>query len=153
MLISPLNAFPWVLNGLVESWVSLKRVKKFLEMEELDFGKYYLPGMVYRNVYGHEPGRDISSELISIVDGCFTWRRKDCPKEENVPSSAVPDSVETTGVGAGDSSVEWLLDSVNLKIKKVCKSIWGCVRVFYIIFPWTDNSKTVYTSLSVFVDG
>lgn len=41
MLISPLNAFPWVLNGLMEAWVSLKRVQKFLSIEEFDSDKYY----------------------------------------------------------------------------------------------------------------
>lgn len=30
MLIAPLNAFPWVLNGLVEAWVSISRVQKLL---------------------------------------------------------------------------------------------------------------------------
>lgn len=32
MLISPLNAFPWVLGGLVEAWVSLKRVRNLLQV-------------------------------------------------------------------------------------------------------------------------
>lgn len=32
MLIAPLNAFPWVLNGLVEAWISLKRVQSYLDV-------------------------------------------------------------------------------------------------------------------------
>lgn len=32
MLIGPLNAFPWVLNGLVEAYVSLKRVQSYLDV-------------------------------------------------------------------------------------------------------------------------
>lgn len=32
MLIGPLNAFPWVLNGLVEAWISLKRVQVYLDV-------------------------------------------------------------------------------------------------------------------------
>lgn len=32
MLIAPLNAFPWVLNGLVEAYVSLKRVQNYLDV-------------------------------------------------------------------------------------------------------------------------
>lgn len=31
-LIAPLNAFPWVMNGLVEAYISLKRVQKFLDV-------------------------------------------------------------------------------------------------------------------------
>ena len=42
ILISPLNAFPWVLNGLVEAWVSIKRVQQFLKLTELNLGEYYL---------------------------------------------------------------------------------------------------------------
>lgn len=34
MLIGPLNAFPWVLNGLVEAYVSLKRVQDYLDVSE-----------------------------------------------------------------------------------------------------------------------
>jgi ATP-binding cassette subfamily C (CFTR/MRP) protein 10 len=32
MLISPLNAFPWVLNGLTEAWVSIKRIQRLLDV-------------------------------------------------------------------------------------------------------------------------
>lgn len=32
MLISPLNAFPWVLNGMMEAWVSVKRIQKLLQV-------------------------------------------------------------------------------------------------------------------------
>ncbi len=32
MLISPLNSFPWVIGGLVEAWVSLKRVRKLIQV-------------------------------------------------------------------------------------------------------------------------
>ena len=41
MLISPLNAFPWVLNGLMEAWVSVKRIQAFLSLENLDLTGYY----------------------------------------------------------------------------------------------------------------
>lgn len=32
MLIGPLNAFPWVLNGLIEAWVSVKRVQELIDV-------------------------------------------------------------------------------------------------------------------------
>ena len=41
MLVGPLNAFPWVLNGLIEAWVSMKRIEKFLSLEEMDLNAYY----------------------------------------------------------------------------------------------------------------
>ncbi len=112
MLISPLNAFPWVLNGLVESWVSLKRVQKFLEMDELDFRRYYIPGRLFRTVIGQTMNRENGSELISIIDGCFTWRRQDGDSVDGT----VPDIESDIG---GESVVEWLLDGVNITIRKV----------------------------------
>uniref|UniRef100_A0A1B0AQ03 Uncharacterized protein n=1 Tax=Glossina palpalis gambiensis TaxID=67801 RepID=A0A1B0AQ03_9MUSC len=39
----PLNAFPWVLNGLVESWISIKRVQELIDLPDLDFDSYYDP--------------------------------------------------------------------------------------------------------------
>lgn len=32
MLIGPLNTFPWVLNGLTEAWVSLRRIQRMLDV-------------------------------------------------------------------------------------------------------------------------
>ncbi|XP_030384434.1 multidrug resistance-associated protein 7 [Scaptodrosophila lebanonensis] len=43
MLIGPLNAFPWVLNGLVEAWVSLRRVQELINIPNLDLLSYYSP--------------------------------------------------------------------------------------------------------------
>ena len=41
LLISPLNAFPWVINGLVEAYVSLKRVQRFISIEPVPQEEYY----------------------------------------------------------------------------------------------------------------
>ena len=35
MLIGPLNAFPWVLNGMTEAWVSLKRIQNLLDVRTM----------------------------------------------------------------------------------------------------------------------
>lgn len=62
MLIGPLNAFPWVLNGLTEAWVSLKRIQRLLEVPDMDLKNYYtaLP--------------DTKSELaIFIKNGFFSY--------------------------------------------------------------------------------
>lgn len=36
-LIAPLNAFPWIMNGLVEAYISLKRVQTFLDVSRSGF--------------------------------------------------------------------------------------------------------------------
>lgn len=34
MLMSPLNSLPWVLNGLSEAWVSLKRIQELIDVSD-----------------------------------------------------------------------------------------------------------------------
>lgn len=36
MLIGPMNAFPWVLNGVVEAWISAGRICHLFEMDTSD---------------------------------------------------------------------------------------------------------------------
>lgn len=62
MLIAPLNAFPWVLNGLVEAWVSVARVQKLITLPDLDLHEFYHP-------------LPIDNDNIAIVvrNGKFEW--------------------------------------------------------------------------------
>ena len=62
MLIFPLNVFPWVINGLIEAWVSLKRVNRFLILDELDWMKFYGSGT-----------EDGEKAMVVVAKGHFTW--------------------------------------------------------------------------------
>ena len=69
MLIFPLNVFPWVLNGLIEAWVSLNRVNRFLILEELDWQEFYSSSI--------EDGDKDSGAMVVIENGGFTWNAKE----------------------------------------------------------------------------
>ena len=122
MLISPLNAFPWVLNGLVEAWVSLKRVQAFLSLLELDPNEYYM-------IYGsyQTPLGDNGNELINVADGCFTWKREDSDDVENRNSKVKEENIENkedeVRTDEEYECVEWLLNGLNLTVRKVNKII------------------------------
>ncbi|XP_033736231.1 multidrug resistance-associated protein 7-like isoform X2 [Pecten maximus] len=66
MLISPLNAFPWVINGLMEAWVSLKRVQEYVALTDLDMRSYYKTS---EDLYSAE-------RIISIKSGKFSWQNE-----------------------------------------------------------------------------
>ncbi|XP_069116797.1 ATP-binding cassette sub-family C member 10-like [Argopecten irradians] len=66
MLISPLNAFPWVINGLMEAWVSLKRVQEFVALKDLDMRSYYKTS---EDLYSAE-------RIVSIKSGRFSWQNE-----------------------------------------------------------------------------
>ncbi|CAL1292974.1 unnamed protein product [Larinioides sclopetarius] len=75
ILITPLNAIPWVLNGIVESWISIKRVNIFLQLPDLKFEDYFselengcnLKLEISNGVFCH-PGAGDSPRFEHIVD-------------------------------------------------------------------------------------
>uniref|UniRef100_A0A7G3AAP6 ABC-type xenobiotic transporter n=1 Tax=Lutzomyia longipalpis TaxID=7200 RepID=A0A7G3AAP6_LUTLO len=74
MLISPLNAFPWVLNGLTEAWVSLKRVQELMSLPNIDFTQFYSP---VENTTNQSKKRPV---VLDIEDATFFFeynRRRD----------------------------------------------------------------------------
>ncbi|XP_035433428.2 uncharacterized protein LOC118264894 isoform X1 [Spodoptera frugiperda] len=75
MLIAPLNAFPWVLNGLTEAWVSIKRIQKLLDLPDMDAELYY--DRLNKN---HD-----EDKVIIFKNATFSWakpsKRKRPPKK------------------------------------------------------------------------
>ncbi|RXG57622.1 Multidrug resistance-associated protein 7 [Armadillidium vulgare] len=74
MLITPLNAFPWVINGLVEAWISLKRVERLLLIKDFSFNEYY--------TVVPEGGYQDANVQIVIVDGTFSWKSNNTSDKE-----------------------------------------------------------------------
>jgi len=66
MLISPLNAFPWVLGGLVEAWISLKRARNLIQLPDMDPSAYY------------SPQRPEALDAAVVMDQAeFSWKQED----------------------------------------------------------------------------
>ncbi|XP_021703912.1 multidrug resistance-associated protein 7 [Aedes aegypti] len=70
MLIGPLNAFPWVLNGLAEAWVSLKRVQELIDLPNINFAEYYKPLHQTETAFSEASRRPV---VIAIKDGHFEF--------------------------------------------------------------------------------
>nr|CAB3219632.1 multidrug resistance-associated protein 7-like [Phallusia mammillata] len=60
MLISPLNAFPWVINGLMEAWISINRLEKFVMTPNFNADEYYNDNMPHEKV-------------VSLHNASFSW--------------------------------------------------------------------------------
>ena len=146
ILISPLNAFPWVINGLMEAWVSIKRVNSFLQLKELDPKAYYGREIQSRASEKEELDQELDLKeqsgpfrehhgascagyqrnlefAVSIRNGCFTWtREKGRSKVEadgaRETASGADVSTRASG-GEGASRVEWRLRDISLVIKPV----------------------------------
>ncbi|XP_061173578.1 ATP-binding cassette sub-family C member 10-like [Saccostrea echinata] len=101
MLISPLNAFPWVLNGLMEAWVSLKRLQSFVSLKNIDLEEYY--SQIHDAPYDEE-------ELV-ITTGTFSWQ-EEADKQNSVKS------VENHFEDDRDHHGAMLLNDINLTVEK-----------------------------------
>ncbi|TSS35866.1 Multidrug resistance-associated protein 7 [Bagarius yarrelli] len=93
MLILPLNAFPWVLNGTLESKVSLDRIQLFLNLHDQEFRAYY----------SQESPEDPLT-TIQLTQAHFSWKKSD-PE-----SNSEPEPTSTSG--------SLYLHNLNLKVKK-----------------------------------
>ncbi|XP_029417476.1 multidrug resistance-associated protein 7 isoform X2 [Nannospalax galili] len=62
MLILPLNNFPWVINGLLESKVSLDRIQHFLDLPKYNPQTYYSP----------DPPTEPST-VLELHEVLFSW--------------------------------------------------------------------------------
>ncbi|ERE90649.1 multidrug resistance-associated protein 7 isoform X2 [Cricetulus griseus] len=62
LLILPLNNFPWVINGLLESKVSLDRIQRFLDLPNYSPEAYYSP----------DPPTEPSTAL-ELHEALFSW--------------------------------------------------------------------------------
>uniref|UniRef100_A0A3Q2NT33 ATP-binding cassette sub-family C member 10 n=1 Tax=Fundulus heteroclitus TaxID=8078 RepID=A0A3Q2NT33_FUNHE len=94
LLIVPLNAFPWVLNGILEAKVSLERIQRFFKLTNQDLQAYY--ALV--------SSEDISQTAILLSNGTFSWQGPD--------GSEVGESESEVGKGS------LLLHSLNLRVTK-----------------------------------
>ena len=106
ILISPLNAFPWVINGLMEAWVSTKRVRRFLQLEELDWSKYYhLQCNVTANDRRHsaapEDGSSSSADVNRDVNGDGPHATANGRQRSAAPDDGTGISVSDTNNGDG----------------------------------------------------
>uniref|UniRef100_A0A915DCR7 ABC-type xenobiotic transporter n=1 Tax=Ditylenchus dipsaci TaxID=166011 RepID=A0A915DCR7_9BILA len=60
ILILPLNAFPWVLNSMVEAYVSKKRFDKFFDIQNME-------------PYNHYALTDAPEKLLQLEKAKFSW--------------------------------------------------------------------------------
>ncbi|GLV33119.1 uncharacterized protein CBL_10466 [Carabus blaptoides fortunei] len=123
MLIGPLNAFPWVLNGLTEAWVSIKRVQRLLDLPDLDLNAYYDDALIDTDEDTH----------IQLTNAQFNWdkstanvklseQRRKTRADKKGKSKKKINHGETSGVIEEDNNVtasqEFYLSGINLNVKR-----------------------------------
>ncbi|EDW04066.1 ATP-binding cassette sub-family C member 10 [Drosophila grimshawi] len=88
MLIGPLNAFPWVLNGLIEAWVSLRRVQQLMDEPNLDYSSYYNP--IMRSTTG-----DDKATVLQMIGATFMHDQEQKHQESDNSSTTTTTTTTT----------------------------------------------------------
>ncbi|CAN1121510.1 ABC transporter C family member 13 [Linum perenne] len=129
-LISPLNSFPWVINGLIDAYISTRRLSRFLRCSG------------YKHEKNVISSNDCSPKDIAVVlhDACCAWSSSDERPESTVlyhvnlslPKGAL---IAVTGeVGSGKSS---LLGAILGEMQLISGSIHSSGTVAYVPqVPW-----------------
>ncbi|KAI8422275.1 hypothetical protein MSG28_006161 [Choristoneura fumiferana] len=118
MLIAPLNAFPWVLNGLTEAWVSIKRIQKLLDLPDMDPDRFYGKLNTNRN----------EDNMIIFNNASFAWAKPSDRRVSQVPKKNKGKSkkrMSRSNAQISDSSSEvveqnepFMLQDISLEIEK-----------------------------------
>ncbi|KAK6642139.1 hypothetical protein RUM44_013862 [Polyplax serrata] len=122
MLIAPLNAFPWILNGLTEAWVSLTRIQRLMDAKDNNFREYF-------------ESNPINKKDVFVLEHCsFQWETQEEKKtEEDRPGNSGETSGQAENLVINDSDVSsswdvetpststkhhFVLENVNLTIQE-----------------------------------
>uniref|UniRef100_A0A673J0G8 Multidrug resistance-associated protein 7-like n=1 Tax=Sinocyclocheilus rhinocerous TaxID=307959 RepID=A0A673J0G8_9TELE len=95
MLILPLNAFPWVLNGTLEAKVSLDRIQRFLTIQDQDLTVYLCP---------EDP-----LSAVEMNRASFSWKQSEEHDSDSVPDDKTED---------GSPPHSFYLHALSLSVKR-----------------------------------
>ncbi|CAK9157465.1 unnamed protein product [Ilex paraguariensis] len=139
-LISPLNSFPWVINGLIDAIISTRRLTKFLSCSEHD------PQLKQTGVSSSSSCSNTNSDIVFedmavvICDACCAWSSSD--EDEGVLvldhlTLAIPKGSLVAVIGEVGSGKSSLLNLILGEMKLISGSTYTNGSIAYVPqVPW-----------------
>ncbi|KAK8352970.1 hypothetical protein V6Z12_A05G127200 [Gossypium hirsutum] len=137
-LISPLNSFPWVINGLIDAFISSRRLSRFLccseQKPELEQKAKFQPS------FSNEKYDLVSNDMVVVMhDASCAWSSDD--EDQNLVLNHVtlslPKGLLVAVVGEVGSGKSSLLNSILGEMRLVFGSIYSSGSVAYAPqVPW-----------------
>ncbi|XP_048129679.1 ABC transporter C family member 13 isoform X2 [Rhodamnia argentea] len=138
-LISPLNSFPWVINGLIDAFISTNRLSRFLSCPEHQYEQCAVgsSSLVSGGTKSH-----FSSDRVAVVmyDACYNWSSSNMQQLSPVidhVSLAIPKGSLVAVIGEVGSGKSSLLNAILGEMRLICGSISSVGSVAYVPqVPW-----------------
>ncbi|KAK8584710.1 hypothetical protein V6N13_138661 [Hibiscus sabdariffa] len=137
-LISPLNSFPWVINGLIDAFISIRRLSRFLCCSEQ---KLEVEQKVkFQKNFSNEKYDLVSNDMAVVMhDASCTWSssNEDQNLVLNHVTLSLPKGLLVAVVGEVGSGKSSLLNSILGETRLVLGSIYSNGSVAYAPqVPW-----------------
>ncbi|KAK6263781.1 hypothetical protein SCA6_019215 [Theobroma cacao] len=137
-LISPLNTFPWVINGLIDAFISTRRLSRFLccsekksEVEQAD---------KFEPIFSNDQSDLVSKDMAVVMhDACCAWSssNEDQNLVLNHVTLSLPNGLLVAVIGEVGSGKSSLLNSILQETRLVHGSIYSRGSSAYVPqVPW-----------------
>ncbi|KAG0475640.1 hypothetical protein HPP92_015326 [Vanilla planifolia] len=141
-LISPLNSFPWVINGLIDAIISAKRLSKFLSCPEHINGFSPTDPVCH---FGCHCSPNGNHNAIIFQDASFVWSNGDQEEQNPVLSKLslnIPKGLLIAVIGEVGSGKSSLLNSVlgEMRIIHGCTHSYGIISYIPQV-PWIQSGS------------
>ncbi|GMH15889.1 hypothetical protein Nepgr_017730 [Nepenthes gracilis] len=114
-LISPLNSFPWVINGLIDAVISTRRLSRFLACSEHTLKLGMLADHLPQSWSSVPSDLPLEDKAVVVHQACFSWSAN-CNGEQNFRlddvSLSLPKGSFVVVVGEVGSGKSSLLNSI-----------------------------------------
>ncbi|KAK7270617.1 hypothetical protein RJT34_25919 [Clitoria ternatea] len=140
-LISPLNSFPWVINGLIDAFISSRRLSRFLSCPEHKFKvgetNSFPSSFLSKQSESPDAGHGLA---VFVQDACCTWSSSDEQALNlvlNQVTLSVPKGSFVAVIGEVGSGKSSLLYSILGETRLAHGSIYSHGSVAYVPqVPW-----------------
>ncbi|KAL5574463.1 hypothetical protein UlMin_016162 [Ulmus minor] len=139
-LISPLNSFPWVINGIIDTIISTRRLSRFLSCSDSKFRAEDTTGVSSYFLSNDQSEFSIEDMAVILHDACCAWSigdKEECNLVLNHVNLGLPSGSFIAVIGEVGSGKSSFLNSILGETQLVHGSIHSSGSIAYVPqVPW-----------------
>ncbi|KAK9281952.1 hypothetical protein L1049_004861 [Liquidambar formosana] len=139
-LITPLNSFPWVINGLIDAFISTRRLSRFLSCSEHKPEMEHAADSSSPSFSNNKFDFNFEDMAVVIHDACCAWSSSDQGEQSlvlNHVTLGLPKGFLVAVIGEVGSGKSSLLNSILGEMRLIHGSVHSSGSIAYVPqVPW-----------------